>query len=79
MPHSAIARAVFSGSMGSAGSGELDVFTAQNWQPRVHVSPSSMIVAVPLSPFQHSPTLGHCASSHTVFSLRSRRDSWRYS
>lgn len=29
-----------------------------------------MIVAVPVSPFQHSPILGHCASSQTVWSLR---------
>ena len=35
-----------------------------NWTYRVHVSPSSMMVPVP--PFQHSPMLGHCASSQTV-------------
>ena len=28
--------------------------------------PRIMMVAVPVSPFQHSPTLGHIASSHTV-------------
>ena len=36
---------------------------------RVHVSPSNIIVPVP--PFQHSPILGHCASSHTVWSPNS--------
>ena len=63
----------------SGGSGAASVLTAQNLQPRVHVSPSSMIVAVP--PFQHSPMLGHCASSHTVASFgvpaSSRSDSLR--
>lgn len=48
----------------------------QKRQPRVHVSPISMMVAVP--PPQHSPMLGHRASSQTVASpavrtvLRSR-------
>lgn len=56
--------AVFHGSDSSSGGGAASVFTAQNLQPRVHVSPISMIVAVP--PFQHSPMFGHCASSHTV-------------
>ena len=37
------------------------------------------MVAVPLPVFQHSPTLGHCASSQTVCSLRERRESLRYS
>lgn len=74
-PHSAIAFAVFSGSIGSGGAGVLAVLTAQNLQPLVQVSPSSMIVAValwcfesppaPPPPFQHSPMLGHWASSHT--------------
>ena len=43
-------------------------YMLQNLQPRVHVSPMSMMVAVavPLSPPQHSPRLGHLASSHTV-------------
>jgi hypothetical protein len=44
-------------------------------QPRVHVSPMSMMVAVavwPSLPPQHSPMLGHLASSHTVASLSSR-------
>ena len=34
------------GSSGSSGGGALDVFTEQNLQPRVHVSPMSIIVAV---------------------------------
>lgn len=40
-----------------------------NLQPRVHVSPRIIIVAVavPVSPpDQHSPRLGHLASSQTV-------------
>lgn len=32
--------AVFSGSSSSAGAGVRAVLTAQNWQPRVHVSPA---------------------------------------
>ena len=40
-------------SKGSTGGGFGDVFTAQNIQPRVQVSPSNIIVPVP--PFQHSP------------------------
>ena len=52
------------GSNGSGGGGFASVFTAQNIQPRVQVSPRSIIVPVP--PFQHSPILGHCASSQTV-------------
>lgn len=52
------------GSNGSGGGGVEAVLTAQNMQPRVQVSPSSMIVPVP--PLQHSPMLGHCASSQTV-------------
>ena len=58
--------AVFSGSESSIGAGELLVFTAQNLQPRVHVSPISITVAVVVSPPQHSPIFGHCASSQTV-------------
>jgi len=42
-----MARAVFSGSSASAGGGVRAVLTAQKRQPRVHVSPSSMMVAVP--------------------------------
>ena len=60
-------RRTLKGSNGSGGGGLASVLTAQNMHPRVHVSPRSMIVPVP--PFQHSPTLGHRASSHTVFRL----------
>lgn len=31
---------------------------------------------VPVPPFQHSPMLGHCASSHTVCRSSSRSDSY---
>ena len=55
------------------------MFTAQNLHPLVHVSPRIMIVAVPVSPFQHSPRFGHIASSHTVASFKPRRPSERYS
>jgi hypothetical protein len=78
-PQLAIALAVFSGSMGSGGAGFLLVLTAQNRQPRVQVSPRSMIVAVTTPsppPFQHSPMLGHCASSQTVFRLSRESDSF---
>jgi hypothetical protein len=64
-----MALAVFSGSSSSGGGGVCDVFTAQNRQPLVHVSPNNITVAVPVSPFQHSPTFGHIASSHTVFNF----------
>ena len=56
-------------SLGSRGPGFLEVFTAQKRQPLVQVSPISMIVAVavcPSAPPQHSPMLGHRASSQTV-------------
>jgi hypothetical protein len=49
--------AVFSGSRGSSGGGARLVLTAQKRQPRVHVSPMSMMVAVavcPSPPPQHS-------------------------
>ena len=36
----ALTFAVFSGSISSGGAGILAVLTAQNWQPRVHVSPA---------------------------------------
>jgi hypothetical protein len=49
-------RATFSGSLGSNGAGR-PVFTWQNLQERVHVSPPTMKVAVPRA--QHSPWLGH--------------------
>ena len=42
-------------------------------------APSNMMVAVPVLPFQHSPTFGHCASSHTVCSFRVRSESLKYS
>src|SRR5699024_599340 len=44
------------------------VFTAQNLQPRVHVSPKIMKVAV-LRSLQHSWMFGHLASSPTVFNF----------
>jgi hypothetical protein len=52
-----------------------EVLTAQNLQPRVHVSPMSIIVAVavwPSPPPQHSPMLGQRASSQTVCNFSSR-------
>lgn len=61
-PQLATATAVLRGSRASGGGGLLLVFTAQNRQPRVQVSPRSMIVAVampspsppaPPPPFQH--------------------------
>lgn len=60
------------GSAGSSGGGVWLVLTLQKEQPRVHVSPIIMIVAVaaPSFPPQHSPMLGHRASSHTVARLR---------
>src|SRR5215831_19091932 len=42
------------------------VFTLQKRQPRVHVSPRIMIVAVPAP--QHSAMFGHAASFQTVCS-----------
>ena len=69
-----MASAVISGSFAAGRGGLRDVFTLQNRQPRVHVSPSTMMVAV-AAPFlldQHSPMLGHRASSHTVASLERR-------
>ena len=75
MSHSLICNAVFLGSSGSSGPGFLAVLTEQNLQPRVQVSPISMIVAVavPSPPPQHSPTFGQRASSHTVASLDFRK------
>ena len=46
---------------------------------QANAPPRSMMVAVPSPPFQHSPTFGHMASSHTVFSLRYRKELCRYS
>jgi len=59
---------VFAGSLGSGAGGLQDVFTEQNIQPRVQVSPSIIIVAVAtlcFPPPQQSSTFGHRASSHT--------------
>src|SRR3989338_5434482 len=67
MPTSATACASFCGSSGSSGGAGNAVFTAQNLQARVQVSPITMNVAVP--PFQHSGMFGQCASSQTVWSL----------
>ena len=56
--------ATFAGSSASSGGGADDVLTAQKRQPRVHVSPISMMVAVavcPSPPPQHSPMLGQRA------------------
>lgn len=58
-----MARAVFSGSIGSGGEGFRLVFTAQNLQPLVQVSPRSMIVAVAMpspSPPAPPPPFQHC-------------------
>ena len=44
---------------------------------RPSATPRSMMVAVPEPVFQHSPTLGHCASSHTVCSFSERREPLR--
>jgi hypothetical protein len=51
------------------------VVTAQKRQPRVHTSPSSMMVAVPSA--QHSPTCGHVGTIllrvHAMTQRRPRR------
>src|SRR6266545_2691898 len=73
--NSAMACATLVGSSGSTAPCGFPDVTAQNRQPRVHVSPRSMIVAVP--PPQHSPTLGQCASSQTVWRSRPRRSVFR--
>ncbi len=54
----------------------MPVLTLQKAQARVHVSPRIITVACFL--VQHSPILGHAASSHTVARL-SRRISARVS
>mmetsp|Transcript_20009 Transcript_20009/g.53282 ORF Transcript_20009/g.53282 Transcript_20009/m.53282 type:complete len:270 (+) Transcript_20009:2297-3106(+) len=69
-PHFAMASATLRGSLGSSGGGALEVLMLQKRQPRVQVSPMSMRVAVP--PPQHSPMLGHRASSQTVERPRRR-------
>ncbi len=61
------------GSNTSSGFG-LPVAMLQNEQPRVQISPMIIIVAWPW--FQHSPTLGHPASSQTVASPCSRMILW---
>mmetsp|Transcript_17591 Transcript_17591/g.30580 ORF Transcript_17591/g.30580 Transcript_17591/m.30580 type:complete len:208 (-) Transcript_17591:471-1094(-) len=76
-PHCAIAFATLYGSFGSNGGGCFAVLILQNLHPRVHVSPMSIIVAVP--PPQHSPILGHLASSHTVWSFRPLKSFFRRS
>ena len=75
------ASATFSGSCWSSAGGLRLVLTAQKRQPRVHVSPMIMIVAVavPSVPPQHSPMFGQRASSHTVASLSLRTVEWRRS
>src|SRR5687767_6501586 len=70
-PIDAMARATCSGSRTSTAPRGLPVVTAQKRQPRVHVSPSSITVAVPSR--QHSPTLGQRASSQTVCRSRARK------
>jgi hypothetical protein len=52
------------GSNGSTAVPFAAVRTAQNRQPRVQVSPSTINVAVPA--LQHSAMFGQCASWHTV-------------
>ena len=59
----AAASATSPGSEGSGGAG-FPAATLQKAQPRVQTSPSRITVAVPAP--QHSPTLGHRASRHTV-------------
>jgi hypothetical protein len=65
----AIASATRAGSARSSSVGR-PCATAQYEQARVQTSPRIMKVAVPWC--QHSPMFGQCASSHTVFSRRSR-------
>lgn len=65
-----------SGSCGSRGGGLEEVFTLQKRQPRVQVSPMSMMVAVAAAlsePPQQSEMLGQRASSQTVWRFRPRR------
>eukprot|EP00562_Extubocellulus_spinifer_P006369 CAMPEP_0178528354 /NCGR_PEP_ID=MMETSP0696-20121128/31762_1 /TAXON_ID=265572 /ORGANISM="Extubocellulus spinifer, Strain CCMP396" /LENGTH=114 /DNA_ID=CAMNT_0020160011 /DNA_START=276 /DNA_END=621 /DNA_ORIENTATION=- len=73
-PHLVTAVATFSGSAGSSGGGALLVFTAQNEQPLVHVSPIIIMVAVAVlsgPPPQHSPILGHLEPiAATIFAGR---------
>ena len=67
------------GSCGSSGGGARLVFTEQKRQPRVQVSPMSMMVAVAAdlsSPPQQSLMFGHRASSQTVCRFRPRRSAF---
>jgi hypoxanthine phosphoribosyltransferase len=68
-PSFCTASATRPGSNGSRSSGG-PVATLQKVQPRVQTSPMIIIVACPCD--QHSPALGHPASSQTVTSLCSR-------
>ncbi len=72
-PSLAVASATCSGSAGSSAPGN-PVFTLQNAQARVQVSPMIMKVACFFS--QHSPMLGQPASSHTVCSPLARTIAW---
>ena len=72
-PICAVAKATFSGSAASRGSG-LPVATLQNEQARVQMPPRIMNVACFW--LQHSPMLGQLASSQTVWSFRSRTNSF---
>src|SRR5512139_3182853 len=67
-------RAALAGSSWSSQPCGLPVSTAQKRQARVQTSPISISVAVPA--FQHSPMLGHLASSQTV-ARRCSRTVWR--
>ena len=80
-PQEATASATRRGSAASSGGGAWLVFTLQKLHPRVHVSPISMMVAVavPSLPPQHSPRLGHFASSHTVARFRDLTEAARRS
>ena len=62
--------AVFSGSAGSSGGGARLVLTAQKRQPRVHVSPISMIVAVAVCP---SPPPQHSLRMRTTLACKTFR------
>ena len=75
-PQLAIALAVFSGSMGSAGAGFLLVATAQKRQPRVQVSPSNIMVAVAMpspSPPAPPPPFQHCATKTQTYISKCKR------
>jgi hypothetical protein len=75
-PQLAIALAVFSGSMESAGAGFLLVATAQKRQPRVQVSPSNIMVAVAMpspSPPAPPPPFQHCATKPQTYISKCKR------